>query len=197
MAEKLELFYPIKNAPITQVFGMNGEWYRKNGIDILGHNGIDFLAYDGQPIRAAHDGVVIFSGVDTLNGEYIEIATTEEKNIGEIIAYAKTVYVHFQRGGRLKQAGDMVKVGDVIGYADSTGLSTGTHLHFGLKRGKMMFDPYEFGTLDKTNGYLGAIDPKPYFTKYAAEDATLVKNIMKQIIGLLEKCLSLFKETKR
>jgi hypothetical protein len=33
--KKLELFYPVKPFIITQKFGVNGEWYQKNGINKL------------------------------------------------------------------------------------------------------------------------------------------------------------------
>ncbi|MFA6161769.1 MAG: M23 family metallopeptidase [Patescibacteria group bacterium] len=197
MTEKLELWFPIKNAFITQGWGVNGGWYRSKGINIVGHNGIDFIAWHGQPVHAAHDGIVTFSGIDKFFGEYIEISTTERKNIGGVIAYAKTVYVHFYKSGRLKFTGDRVKVGDVIGYADSTGLSTGTHLHFGLKRGELVSSPLDFMTMDPNNGYLGAIDPTPFWTKYAAEDAEKVTGIMNKMIELLKSVIGLLTLQKK
>jgi murein DD-endopeptidase MepM/ murein hydrolase activator NlpD len=46
---KLELFWPVKPAPVSQSFGVNGAYYLANGIPIAGHNGIDFAATHGQP----------------------------------------------------------------------------------------------------------------------------------------------------
>lgn len=192
---KLELWYPIKKPIVTQVFGVNGKWYQDHGIDIRGHNGIDFMAYHGQPIRAAHDGVVIFSGVDDRSGEGIELVSTEKFNIGGINANAKTIYWHMEKGGRNVQVGDVVKTGQVLGYADSTGLSTGDHLHFGLKRVILWNVGIGATTLDPDNGYLGAIDPTPYWSKYAAEDATNVLSIYNKIIALLKQAIASYKTT--
>jgi murein DD-endopeptidase MepM/ murein hydrolase activator NlpD len=60
---KLELFYPLDTILVTQGFGENlHPLYASLGM--LGHNGIDFCAMNGTPIRAAHDGIVTFAGED-------------------------------------------------------------------------------------------------------------------------------------
>lgn len=73
---KFELWYPIKTQ-LIQGFGENLlPVYKQLGL--LGHNGIDFSAYDGQPVRASHDGVVTFTGYDGSGGLGIVIRTTED-----------------------------------------------------------------------------------------------------------------------
>jgi len=185
MIEKLELYYPIKPNILTQDFGVNGEWYKAHGIMIIGHNGLDFSAKLGQEICAAHDGLVIFSGLDANNGEYIEIITNEEKNIDGVIAFAKTIYCHMQTGGRKVAVGDKVKTGQVIGLAGTTGLSTGVHLHFGLKRDAKGKGPLDYLTIDWYNGYFGALNPTRYFCGFYAEDAEQVTTTFQKIISLL------------
>jgi len=68
----------------------------------------------------------------------------------------KTIYYHLKEAKVFK--GDKIKEGQVIGLADNTGkYTTGDHLHFALKitnNGQ---------TVNSNNGYLGAIDPAPYF----------------------------------
>lgn len=190
MTEKLELWYPVKPNTITQGFGVNGKWYQDHGINIVGHNGLDFFCTLGQEICAAHDGLVIFSGLEANNGEYIEIITNEEKDMDGVIAYAKTVYCHFQRGGRNVAVGDKVVAGQVIGYAGSTGLSTGVHLHFGLKRDTKGKGPIDYATLDWNNGYFGALNPKKYFNGFYACDAVKVQGTFSKIIDLLKQMIT-------
>ena len=186
--ENLELFLPLRSAIITQPFGVNKEYYQANGINIEGHNGIDLYALDSIPIYSATAGVVTASAIDRFFGEYIEITTEEEYNFqhhGNKRGRAKTVYVHFKKGSRVPKAGDKVEVGAMLGLADNTGLSTGTHLHFGLKRVTQTDDPLSPITQDQTNGYIGAIDPLPYLSKFPAQGANGIKaNLEKQVVIL-------------
>ena len=188
---KLELYYPIKPASLTQSFGGNGAYYQSHGVNIVGHNGLDFVAFDGQEVYAAHDGIVTYSGEDSLNGEFIEITSHEEFDIGGITTFAKTIYVHFQHGGRKVETGNIVNVGQVIGYADSTGLSTGTHLHFGLKRVTVEKETGVPTTLNLDNGYNGAINPKPFLNCFYACDAKKVQKIETEEVSILTKVVEL------
>lgn len=61
---KLELFYPTDSIVITQLFGVNGKWYQDHNINTLGHNGIDFYVPHGAPVRAAHNGTIVYAGMD-------------------------------------------------------------------------------------------------------------------------------------
>jgi hypothetical protein len=70
----------------------------------------------------------------------------------------KTIYWHLDKTMvDLKQS---VKAGEVIGLGGTTGFSTGPHLHFGLKEVDS-----KGVTVNHNNGFLGAIDPSPYFAK--------------------------------
>lgn len=189
---KLELFWPVKPARINQGFGVNGDWYKSHGINIIGHNGLDLFALHGQPVRAAHDGVVTFSGEDGGGGCGVVIRTNEprEYQIGE--AYFKSIYWHLIKEIQVK-TGQQVKVGDIIGLADSTGFSTGDHLHFGLKAQQKGEQDWEWVNLDQANGYLGAIDPTPYLNYFFAEDAqgifakiSLIQEAIEKIKKIIE-----------
>jgi murein DD-endopeptidase MepM/ murein hydrolase activator NlpD len=86
------------------------------------HNGADFSAGRGDPIRAAADGTVILAGVKGGFGNTIMI-----DHGGGMV----TLYAHQSKLGA--SVGQKVKVGETIGFIGSTGLSTGPHLHFEVR----------------------------------------------------------------
>ena len=186
---KFDLFYPVRPFTVIQPFGTNGEFYQKNGINIKGHNGLDLLATHGQPIRASHDGTA-YPGVDAKEGYGVVVRTNEEFWYKDRWVYFKSIYWHLLSNIPVKM-GQKVKAGDIIGYADNTGFSFGDHLHFGLKpqypgEGETVWWNYE-----DANGYLGAIDPTPYFNKYYGDQAQFVLATLTSILELLKKVVFL------
>lgn len=198
--KKLSLFYPVKprlpqdNGYIPHVlgqgFGLNGEWYRKNGINVKGHTGIDMGAGHGEIVRAAHDGEVSYAGVDSMEGYGVVIRTLEPFEYEGQELYFKTIYWHLIKEIPVK-VGQKVKVGDIIGYADSTGFSTGSHLHFGLKPQIAGENDWTWANAEQDNGYFGAIDPMPYFNGYFAEEKASIINKMKLLLTLLKQLYKL------
>lgn len=144
----IDLQLPLKDICVNQPFGVNYvDFYQKLGMK--GHNGVDFKIHDGCPCIAAHDGYVSIAGMDSGGGKQVEI--------WDKINHFKTIYYHLKDW--VVNAGDIVKVGQLIGHCDNTGIyTTGGHLHFGLK-----FVDNKGITTDKDNGFLGAVDPAPYF----------------------------------
>lgn len=181
--EKFELWYPVKPFHLNQGWGTRGDYYQANGINIVGHNGWDFWAPDSWLVRAAHDGIVEYVGRDDKGGLGIVLVTEKEFVYGNTSAYYKTIYWHLKEKMEVNifvKQGDRVKVGQVIALADNTGLSTGSHLHFGLKAMKKDANG-NFYNIEQNNGYLGAIDPTPYWNKYYAEDyEQVMKNLNEQ-----------------
>lgn len=184
--KNLTLHYPVKPWQVTQSFGGNGEWYRKNGINIKGHNGIDAVAPNGTPVRASHDGEVTFTGEDGSGGLGVVIRTNERFTYEGKQKYFKTIYWHLLPNSFAVKPGQMVKAGQLIGLADNTGFSTGSHLHFSLK-------PIESGepkgvwyNVKQDNGYMGAIDPTPFFSGVHAQDV-LYKSLLEQLIDVYKK----------
>lgn len=87
------------------------------------HDGTDFSASCGTPIRAAAGGVVL---EQYFNGGYgNRVILNNGLMRGKSIV---TTYNHLSNYAR--SVGDKVNRGDVIGYVGSTGYSTGCHLHF-------------------------------------------------------------------
>jgi murein DD-endopeptidase MepM/ murein hydrolase activator NlpD len=85
------------------------------------HNGIDFAAPTGTPIRATGDGMVDYIGRKGGFGKTIILR--HPNNI-------KTLYAHQSRFAKGLNRGDRVSQGEIIGYVGSTGWSTGPHLHY-------------------------------------------------------------------
>lgn len=190
---KFELWYPVKK-PLTvnQKFGENLNSIYKN-LGMLGHNGWDIFALDGDPIYAAHDGMVTFSGEDGSGGLGVVIRTKEKydwAHEGEIKqVYYKSIYWHLKKGSIKVLSGQEIKTGDLIAQADNTGLSTGAHLHFGIKPVIQGEQDWQWYNLVQDNGYLGAIDPSLYFNKYFAVDAVVVVGIYETIKKLISDYL--------
>jgi murein DD-endopeptidase MepM/ murein hydrolase activator NlpD len=86
------------------------------------HEGVDFAAPYGAPVRATADGMVAVAGRgDPGYGNLIELrhANGIRTRYGHLSAFARGLHV-----------GDRVRQGETIGYVGSTGLSTGPHLHY-------------------------------------------------------------------
>ena len=87
---------------------------------IRAHQGVDYAAPIGTPVRAAGDGKVIFRGVRGGYGNAIVL-----QHGGNIT----TLYGHLSRFAKAR-VGSRVKQGEIIGYVGQTGLATGPHLHY-------------------------------------------------------------------
>jgi murein DD-endopeptidase MepM/ murein hydrolase activator NlpD len=103
------------------------------------HLGIDIDANTGDPVTAAAEGVVSFSGVRNGYGNVVEI---DHGN-----GY-KTLYAH--NSVNLVRAGDVVRAGQQIAKVGSTGRSTGSHLHFEVKLDGRQVNPRQY--LEKVRG---------------------------------------------
>jgi murein DD-endopeptidase MepM/ murein hydrolase activator NlpD len=88
------------------------------------HQGTDYGAPKGTPIRAVTDGIVSFAGWHGGHGKMVKLS--HNGGIGSGYAHMSSIAV--SPGARVSQ-------GQVIGYVGSTGLSTGAHLHFEVYRG--------------------------------------------------------------
>lgn len=97
------------------------------------HDGIDIRAFEGSPVRAAADGVVVYS--DRLRG-YGNVVILQHRS------GLSTVYAHNQ--ANLARVGARVRRGDVIASVGQTGKTTGPNLHFEVRRNNVARDPLRY-----------------------------------------------------
>jgi len=113
------LNYPVQGS-VTSPFGWRT--HPIYGYRSL-HDGIDFGAACGTPIRAAADGHVLEEYFQTAWGNRIII----DHGIHDGVSVA-TISNHLS--GYAVSAGASVKRGQIVGYVGTTGWSTGCHLHY-------------------------------------------------------------------
>lgn len=116
------LRWPLDNPLITQYFG-NTSFAQSGAYSGNGHNGIDFRAAIGTPIRAALTGTVQEVNLGAVkNCQYGKwILVKHDNGLSSLYAHLSSIAVN---------KGDRVSTGSVIGYAGDTGYATGPHLHF-------------------------------------------------------------------
>jgi murein DD-endopeptidase MepM/ murein hydrolase activator NlpD len=121
---------PVEFARISSLFSAG----RKHPIlnKIRAHQGIDYAAPRGTPIKATGDGKVILAGRRGGYGNTVIIQHGETY---------RTLYGHMQGFAKGIQAGTNVKQGQVIGYIGTTGLSTGPHVHYEFQVNGVHVDP--------------------------------------------------------
>ena len=97
-----------------------------------GHSGIDIAAPFKTPISAALSGTVTSSGWDVYGyGNLLVIRGVD----GRDYYYAHNSKLLVRRGQRVAQ-------GQLIALMGSTGRSTGSHLHFEVRNGSSIINPY-------------------------------------------------------
>jgi murein DD-endopeptidase MepM/ murein hydrolase activator NlpD len=127
--KRMFLRSPLPFVRVTSRYGMRRH-------PVLGysrqHNGTDFAAPYGTPVRATAAGIVIARGRDNGRGNYVSIRHAN--------GYGSHYY-HLQRFAIGLRHGQRVEQGQVIGIVGSTGLSTGPHLHYGLVHNSRFVNP--------------------------------------------------------
>ena len=123
--EKYPFYHPVQT---TNRFtsGYGPRWGRM-------HNGTDFAAPHGTPIRSTADGTVTYVGWQSAYGRLIKI----KHDFG-----IETRYAHLSKF-RVKK-GQRVSRGQHIGDMGNTGRSTGTHLHYEIRIGGKAINPMKY-----------------------------------------------------
>lgn len=119
------LSWPLDSIYITQYFGRTVDAKR---LYVSGtHNGIDFRASRGTPVKAVLSGIVEGTGnTDAQRGCYSYgkwVLVRHPNGLSSLYAHLDLIKA---------SAGQEVSTGEVIGYSGQTGYSTGPHLHLTL-----------------------------------------------------------------
>jgi hypothetical protein len=149
--ETIKLVSPIRTNPIvTQEFGANPAYYIPLGYP--GHNGRDYRAPEGTPIRATHDGTVyVGRPTSPYSASYGVFCWVKGEFQGKTFW---TLYGHCSR--ILAENLEVVPAGAIIALSGYTGRCeppgpAGSHLHLGLE------------TLDTNPGYRDGFDKTFYW----------------------------------
>lgn len=129
-AKRLPIANPAPGAPVSSSFGA-----RKD--PLLGtaafHSGIDFRSSSGVPVRATGKGTVVKAGWNGGYGRMVEV----DHGDGLVTRYAHMSAISVA-------VGDPVAVGSEVGKVGSTGRSTGSHLHYEVRRNGEALNPVRF-----------------------------------------------------
>ena len=119
------LRWPLDKVRITQQFGVtadSGRLYSSGS-----HNGVDFAASIGTPIKSTLSGTVQATGnTDAIKGCYSYGKWVLVKHGNGLT----TIYAHMSQ--ITVTQGQSVSTGEVLGFSGDTGYATGPHLHMGL-----------------------------------------------------------------
>jgi len=126
------------------------------------HQGVDYAAATGTPIKAAGDGKVIFRG---RKGGYGNTIVLQHG------AHISTLYAHMSKFRKGVSTGTRVKQGQIIGYVGMTGLATGPHLHYEFRINGVHRNPLT----------VKLPDAKPVPAKYKAEFQQQAHQLLAQL----------------
>jgi murein DD-endopeptidase MepM/ murein hydrolase activator NlpD len=126
--------YPHISA-LTSYFGYRSDPF--NSADAEFHPGIDFKGNKGDDARCTANGTVVFAGWAGGYGNCVRIA--HNNNL-------ETLYGHLSRIS--VKVGQDVTAGQKIGEVGSTGRSTGTHLHYEIRKNGKAINPISYLSLN-------------------------------------------------
>lgn len=124
------LRYPVKFSRISSIF-TKARFHPVLKIN-RPHNGVDFAAPTGTPVRTIGDGVVEYAGYAAGTGNMIKIKHNDKYS---------TAYLHLSKISAGIKKGAHIARGEVIGAVGSTGLSTAPHLHFAMYEKEKFINP--------------------------------------------------------
>lgn len=128
--QKTLLKAPLSFTRVSSGYTMN----RKHPVfgNTRPHQGVDYAAPTGTPIKAVGDGVILKSGWGNGYGNMVVI-----KHSGGL----ESQYAHMSAFAKGLKKGQKVKQGQTIGYVGATGVATGPHLDFRLKQNGKFINP--------------------------------------------------------
>lgn len=125
------VIFPIRKPQrISSGFGMRlHPIYRSRKF----HTGIDVPKVKGTSVYATGNGVVVCKGYNWGYGYFIEI-----QHSGGF----RSFYAHLSR--TMVNVGDLVSIAEQIACVGNTGVTTGSHLHYEIRREKRFLNPLEW-----------------------------------------------------
>lgn len=122
------VIFPIKKPKsISSGFGMRYHpVYKRRKF----HTGIDIAESKGTPVYATGNGVVTCKGYCSGYGNFIEI---------EHAGGFRSFYAHLSK--MAVNIGDSVSITQQIACVGNTGMTTGSHLHYEVRKGKRFLNP--------------------------------------------------------
>lgn len=120
------------------------------------HNGVDYAAPTGTPVRTVGDGTVEFAGVQNGFGNVVIVQHRNQHS---------TVYAHLSR--IFVKRGQSVSQGQDIGAVGATGWATGPHLHFEFRVNGQFRDPLTIARQSEAVPVTAAA--RPQFNQLAAQ----------------------------
>lgn len=126
--------YP-RVAALTSYFGYRSDPFDGGHAEF--HPGIDFKGHYGDDARCTANGRVVFAGWMGGYGNCVRIAHANSY---------ETLYGHLSHIN--VRVGQEVNAGQVIGKVGSTGRSTGTHLHYEVRKNGKAINPISFLSLN-------------------------------------------------
>ena len=126
--------YP-RVSSLTSFFGYRSDPFNSAHAEF--HPGIDFKGARGDEAKCTANGRVVFAGWYGGYGNCVRIAHANN---------FETLYGHLSK--IVVRVGQEVALGDKIGEVGSTGHSTGTHLHYEVRKNGKPVNPVKFLTLN-------------------------------------------------
>ncbi|HJV42787.1 M23 family metallopeptidase [Caulobacter sp.] len=123
---------PLPGRVIDSPFGLRQMPWEENG---RLHQGVDIAAPAGAPVKAAADGVVKRTGVSPTYGRFVEVMHKGGLN---------TMYAHLKAPARNVKRGTYLRRGETVAYVGNSGRSTGSHLHFEIRKDDKPLNPAFF-----------------------------------------------------
>lgn len=123
---------PLPGRKIDSPFGLRQLPWEENG---RLHQGVDIAAPAGAPVKASADGVVRRTGVSPTYGRFVEVM-----HKGGIT----TLYAHLKAPARGVKQGAYVHRGATVAFVGNSGRSTGSHLHFEIRKDDKPLNPAFF-----------------------------------------------------
>lgn len=135
----------MTNLPVTGIFRITCPYHKKGNKWAAGHHtGVDIVSTNKR-VYGTCDGKVYRSGFDKSYGNFVVVRNTSDDTF-HWFCHLQTIFV---------KQGQNVSRGTVIGIMGNTGNSTGTHLHFEIRKHTNTYnhtnDPCQYmGTPNRT-----------------------------------------------